>query len=179
MDFANAPGKRRPRVARREAADILACSRDNVRRLDRIGVLKTGKADRNGTITYDRREIEELARKRGQQVTDSGELVAHVFALFKAGRRFEDVCIETKQPPDVVQALWDRYRAGYDYGRKREETDEERAAREHEEQMREMDRELERRRSVVLADGADRGPGVAKSMPERPFDSSGPRRQTQ
>jgi hypothetical protein len=139
--------RRRTRVDRREAAQLLHCSRDNVRRLDRVGQLKTGTRDRNGTFTYDRREIEDLARRRGLGVKPSGELVALVFELFKTGKPFEDVCIATKQEPDVIQSLWERYRGGYDYGKKlRAETDEAREQHEHDVQMRAMDREIERRR---------------------------------
>jgi hypothetical protein len=57
----------RPRVTRREAAKILQCSYDNVRRLERTGKLLSGKTDRNGTVTHVRREVEELARRRGSR----------------------------------------------------------------------------------------------------------------
>lgn len=165
MQSSTANERRRPRVDRREAAQILHCSRDNVRRLDRVGTLRTGKRDRNGTFTYDRREVEELARKRGLGVKANGELTARVFRLFKERRSFEDICIETEQEPDVIQALWERYNGGFDFGKKQREEDREaRAAREHEEQMRAMDLELERRRrGVVFEDPeADRArPGLA------------------
>jgi hypothetical protein len=145
------PGTRRARVDRREAAHMLQCSRDNVRRLHRLGALKTGKADCNGTITYDRREIEELARKRGLSVKPNGELTARVFALFEAKRSFHQICIETQQEPDVIQALWERFQAGFDFGKKqREEHEEARREREHEAEMHAMDREIERRRRGVL-----------------------------
>ena len=148
--------RRRTRVDRREAAQLLHCSRDNVRRLDRIGQLKTGMRDRNGTFTYDRREIEEIARKRGLGVKPSGELTARVFKLFEAKRTLPQICIETEQEPDVIQALWERFHGGFDYGKKqREETDEARQQREHDVQMRAMDREIERRRrsAVGMDDG--------------------------
>jgi hypothetical protein len=148
--------RRRARVDRREAALLLHCSRDNVRRLDKTGQLKTGTRDRNGTFTYDRREIEEIARKRGLGVKPSGELTARVFKLFEAKRTLPQICIETEQEPDVIQALWERFHGGFDYGKKeREETDDARAQREHDVQMRAMDREIERRRrsAVGMDDG--------------------------
>jgi hypothetical protein len=176
MDLAANVERRRPRVDRREAALILHCSRDNVRRLDKVGQLKTGKRDRNGTFTYDRREVEELARRRGLGVKPSGELTARAFELFKAGKSFEDVCIATKQEPDVIQTLWERYRGGYDYGRKqREETEEARREREHDDEMRAMDRELERRRRGVLFND-DSGPGLAKAHEAPREEDEGPTR---
>ena len=151
MQLRSATEHRRLRVDRREAARILQCSRDNVRRLDRTGQLKSSKQDRNGTFTYDRSEIEELARARGLGVKPTGELVARIFAMFEARKRFVEIVIETKQEPDVVQALWERFNAGYDYGKnRREENVENRREREHQAEMRAMDLELERRRRGVL-----------------------------
>src|SRR5215469_4802133 len=98
--------RRRARVDRREAAQILDCSRDNVRRMDREGRFKTSKRDRNGVFTYERREIEDLAKQRGLSVKPSGELAARVFAMFKLRRSLEDIVIETQQEPSVIQALW-------------------------------------------------------------------------
>jgi DNA-binding transcriptional MerR regulator len=141
--------RRRPRVSRREAAQILQCSRDNVRRLERIKQLKTAQADRNGAMTYDRREVEELARQRGLSLKPTGALTARVFALFKARRSFEDVCIETEQDADTILALWERYQRGYDFGKPAAESEEARREREHAKQMQELDEELERRRRVA------------------------------
>jgi DNA-binding transcriptional MerR regulator len=143
--------RRRTRVDRREAAQLLHCSRDNVRRLDKIGQLKTGTRDRNGTFTYDRREIEEIARKRGLGVKPSGELTARVFKLLEAKRSLPQICIETEQEADVIQALWERFNGGFDYGKKkREEREETRVQHEHDAQMRAMDRELEHRRHAAV-----------------------------
>ena len=142
---------RRPRVTRREASKILQTSYDNVRRLERIKQLATTKYDREGTVTYDRREVESLAKKRGLEVKPSGELAARVFAMFKARRSLEDIVIETQQEPSVIQALWRQHQEGLDYERRRAAEDNEvREQREHDEQMSAMDRELERRRRGVL-----------------------------
>ena len=159
---------------------MLQCSRDNVRRLDKINQLKTGKRDRNGTFTYERREIEEFARRRGLSVKPSGELTAKVFALFKLQRSFQDICIETKQDPDTILALWERYQAGFEYkSRRREEDADARAAREHEEQMQAMDRELERRRrGVLFEDGREplKRPGLTSVRDEPDQRATGNRR---
>jgi DNA-binding transcriptional MerR regulator len=141
--------RRRPRVSRREAAQILQCSRDNVRRLERIKQLKTAQADRNGAMTYDRREVEELARQRGMNIKPTGALTAKVFALFKAQRSFEDVCIETEQDADTILALWGRYQRGYDFGKPTVESEELRREREHAAEMLALDEELERRRRAA------------------------------
>jgi len=141
--------RRRPRVDRREAARILNCSRDNVRRMDRIGRLRSGKRDHNGTYTYDRREIEKVAHERGGEVRPTGELAARVFAMFKARKRFEDIVIDTEQPPNVVRALWVEFRTGFNTeDSAKERVREELEDLEHEVQMRALDEELERRRDV-------------------------------
>ncbi|MCW5831337.1 MAG: hypothetical protein KIS78_02630 [Labilithrix sp.] len=120
--------------------------------MDKAGQFKSSRQDRNGTFTYDRREIEEFARQRGLNVKPSGELAARVFAMFKARKRFEDIVIETEQEPDAILELWRRYSAGFEYGRgpSAAEREEAHAEREHEEQMRALDLELERRRRGVL-----------------------------
>jgi hypothetical protein len=113
----DSPGlaQRRPRVDRREAARILQCSRDNIRRLDKNGTLRSGRRDLNGAFTYDRREIEKLAHERGQRVKPNGELAARVFAMFKARKRFEDIVIETEQEPPAILALWRYYKGGFEF----------------------------------------------------------------
>ena len=148
MQLPLAPERRRPRVDRREAASILQCSRDNIRRLDKVGELKTGKKDRNGAFTYDRREVEELARKRGLQIKANGELAARVFAMFEQRRRFAEIVIDTQQEPETILALWKRYRAGFDESVETEVAREDRERRAHEQTMREMDAEFARRRSA-------------------------------
>ena len=166
MQMSASKERRRPRVDRREAAAILQCSRDNVRRLDRIKQLKTGERDRNGTFTYDRREIEEFARKRGLGVKPSGELAARVFRMFKERRPFQDIVIETEQEPEVIRALRQEYEAGFDYEkRQQEQTEEERLRREHDDEMRAMDLELERRRRGAVSEGPAEGPGVMDTPP--------------
>lgn len=58
--------------------------------------------------------------------------------------------IETKQEPDVILALRQRYDAGFDFGSVREESAETRVQREHEEQMRALDEELAMRRRSAM-----------------------------
>jgi len=134
---------RRSRITRNEAAKVLGTSYQNVRKLQRKGYLHSDP-DRYGVHRFDRREVEELARKRGLQIKPSGELAARVFAMFKGDRSFADIVIETQQEPEVILALWQRYRAGFNHQPSAE--DETREQVEHEEQMREFDRELRRKR---------------------------------
>jgi hypothetical protein len=115
-----------------------------VRKLQSKGALHSDP-DRYGVHRFDRREVEELARKRGLQIKPSGELAARVFAMFKANRSFADIVIETQQEPEVILALRARYRAGFDEERAREDN-EKREQEKHDEQMREIDRELRRKR---------------------------------
>jgi hypothetical protein len=88
-----ASARQTSRVTRREAAKILSTSYENVKRLQRVGQLRSSP-DRHGVHRFDRREVEELARRRGLQIKPSGELAATVFAMFKAKRSFEDIVIE-------------------------------------------------------------------------------------
>jgi hypothetical protein len=99
------------RVTRREAAKILDTSYENVKRMQRIGQLHSDP-DRHGVHRFDRREVEELARRRGLQIKPSGELAARVFRLFKERRNFHDIVIETEQEPDVIRALWAQFNLG-------------------------------------------------------------------
>lgn len=67
--------------------------------------------------------------------------------MFAANKKFHEIVIETQQEPDAVLALWHRFRAGFDYeSAGARVTEEERAQRQHDEQMRDLDVELRRRR---------------------------------
>lgn len=137
-------GALRSRVTRAEAAKIHSTSYQNVRRLQRTGQLHSSP-DRYGVHRFDRREVETLARKRGMQIKPSGELAARVFQMFEESRRFEDIVIATQQEPETILALWRWYRAGFDdvEGRASREEAERHA---HDETLREIDFEFERRR---------------------------------
>jgi hypothetical protein len=134
----------------------LKTSYENIRRLQRIGQLRS-EPDRHGVHRFDRREVEALARRRGLQITASGELAARVFKLLKEGRSFHDIVIETEQEPATILALWQQYKNGFAASSPDETTDhDERAQREHEEQMRALDSELERRRKLLSQDETKR-----------------------
>jgi hypothetical protein len=94
--------------------------------------------------------------------------------MFKAKKRFEDVVIQTQQLPSMILELWPQYRAGFEYGKdaakESAEEREQREQREHDAQMREMDRELERRRRGVLFSDERERPGLAKAADEKADD---------
>ena len=150
MDHGNAEKRGRRRVTRKEAAKILATSPGNVRYMQQRQHLR-GEKDSRGHYWFDRREVEELARKRGLQLKPQGELAARVFAMLRAGRSFADIVIDTAQEPDTIRVLRKEYLAGF-RSDEAEKSSEERSRREHEDQMRAMDQELERRRRNILAD---------------------------
>jgi hypothetical protein len=144
----NGGALRKPRITRAEAAKLLGTSYANVRKLQSKGALHSNP-DRYGVHRFDRREVEELARKRGLQIKPSGELAARVFAMFKANRSFADIVIETQQDPGAIRELRKEYDAGFTVEVEDSRADnDEREQAEHEAKMREIDREFERRRRV-------------------------------
>ena len=136
---------RKSRITRAEAAKVLGTSYQNVRRLQRTGQLHSDP-DRYGVHRFDRREVEELARKRGLQIKPSGELAARVFQMFKSRRPFEDIVIETLQEPETIRRLWCEYNAGFD---RNAHADESRERQEHEADMRSLDVELNAKRRAL------------------------------
>lgn len=137
-------------VTRREAAAILGCSYENVKRLQRIGQLHS-YPDKRGVHRFDRREVEALAAKRGVRAELAPEKQVEAFRLFKANASFDDVVLATRISPKELLELHERYLLGYNFG-KIKKVDEERAQREHDQQIREMDREIARRRRAVFAE---------------------------
>ena len=142
----NGGALRKPRITRAEAAKLLGTSYANVRKLQSKGALHSDP-DRYGVHRFDRREVEELARKRGLQIKPSGELAARVFAMFEERESFAKIVIATQQDPEIILALWARYRAGFDDLQTRVD-DGAREQAQHDEKMREIDNVLEQKRRV-------------------------------
>ena len=152
----NTGSSRRPRITRSEAAKILKTSYENIRRLQRVGQLRS-EPDRHGVHRFDRREVEALARRRGLQISPTGELAARVFRLIKDGRSFHDIVIDTEQEPPTILALWEQYRSGFSGPTSDAAANQnDREQQEHEEQMRALDLELARRRAELNNDGKKR-----------------------
>lgn len=141
----NGGALRKPRITRTEAAKVLGMSYANVRKLQSKGVLHSDP-DRYGVHRFDRREVEELARKRGLQIKPSGELAARVFAMLEQRKRFAEIVIDTQQDPETIRDLWRQYRAGFE--EKSSEPEDDQEAREHDAQMRSFDAELARKRRL-------------------------------
>jgi hypothetical protein len=149
--------RRSARVTRREAASILKTSYENVKRLQRAKQL-VSSPDKNGVHRFSRVEVEELARRRGFGIKPGGELAAKVFAMFKSGKDWRDIVIETSQEPETIRELWRQYHGGVDGKAPAGDAESERVEREeHERQMAEMDREIERRRRAARDDDKDTG----------------------
>ena len=117
-----------------------------MRKLQKKGYLHSDP-DRYGVHRFDRREVEELARKRGLQIKPSGELAARVFAMFEERLSFAKIVIATQQDPEVVRALWNEYQAGFNRESTIEDADQ-REQEKHNAQMCALDAELERRRRI-------------------------------
>ncbi len=149
--MARAEKTARRRVSRREAAKILRTSYENVRRLQRQQLLN-GVPDEHGHYWFDREEVEALARKRNASAVLDGELTARVFAMIKAGKTVNEIVIGTRETLPTVERLWDAYHQRVD-SKKVAEDRETQALREHEEQMRALDAEIERRRRLVVEEG--------------------------
>lgn len=142
----NGGALKKARITRAEAAKVLSTSYQNVRKLQRKGQLHSDP-DRYGVHRFDRREVEELARKRGLQIKPSGELAARVFEMFEERRRFAEIVIVTQQDPEVILGLWRCYRAGF--SEQVEQDDGERDQREHDREMRDIDAASQRRRQTI------------------------------
>jgi hypothetical protein len=100
-----------PRMSRRDAAEALSCSVDNVRKMDRTRRLITGKKGPDGAYTYERQEIEAVAKQKRQTV--NGVVSAEVFKMFANGDPHHVVCIRTCLPPATIRALRHEFDRGY------------------------------------------------------------------
>lgn len=133
-----------------EVARQLRCSRSNVDRLRKSGLLP-GRLDRAGVYRYQPQAVADAAQRLGRVVRTDGERAARVYGFFlqpgfKPTRQaIAQIVVETREHPDVVLSLWEKFNAGTG-----SEVDEDARAvdqikREYDEQIAAMDRELERR----------------------------------
>jgi hypothetical protein len=152
-----------------DVAKQLRCSRSNVDRLRKCGLLP-GRLDRAGVFRYQPHAVAEAAKKLGRAVRTDGERAARVYAFFLApgfkptSQAFAQIVVDTREHPDVVLALWEKFTAGA--GTKNDGSrDVDRLEREYDEQIAAMDRELERRRraAFIPGDPADESPPSSRS----------------
>ena len=96
------------KLTRSAAAAALNVSVTTIRRWE--GVILHPERGPDGVHTFDRVEIDSLARQRpfesgARAMTSDGEVAAAAFALFKKGIDPRDVVIELEQTPEVVKKL--------------------------------------------------------------------------
>jgi hypothetical protein len=144
-------------LTRAEVAAQLGYSTSNVRRLQKAGMLPLRK-DRDGIYRFRPHEVAEVARKLGRIVKTDGEVAGTVYGYFLAPgfrgtpKQFARIVHETKQHPDVVVALWEKFKAGAG-GSEDTDADVDRLEHEYDEQIKAMDEELARRRRAAFIPG--------------------------
>ena len=97
-------------LTRAEVARILRCSVTRVIQYQRASRLRPVKVE-NGTNFFARTEVLAFARSRRapRVLMFSGELAAEVFALFEERIPLAQIVIATREPPEVIRALYDEY----------------------------------------------------------------------
>jgi predicted nucleic acid-binding protein len=128
-----------------------------VRRLQQAGVLPQHK-DRNGIYRFQPHDVAEVARKLKRVVRTDGETAGTIYGYFLAPefratpKQLARIVHETRQHPDVVLALWEKFKAGAG-SPATADADIARVAREYDEQIAAMDEELARKRRVAFIPG--------------------------
>ncbi len=118
--------------------------------------------DRNGVYRFDPHEVAEVARKLGRVVQTDGERAARVYAYFIAPgfkpttQAIGRIVVETREHPDVVLALWEKFKAGAGSAPDADAREVDRIAREYDEQIAAMDEELSRKRRAAFIPGDPR-----------------------
>jgi hypothetical protein len=116
------------------------------------------KKDGSGVYRFHSHDLVEAARKLGRVVQTDGERVAQIYAYFVVpGFRLTRqvlgrIVVETREHPDMVLALWAKYRAGS--GEPDEGAREiERLSREYDEKIAAQDKELAQKRRATFIRG--------------------------
>ena len=132
-------------LTRRQVAHELNTSVATVRRLEKKRELNP-IVDCDGVHRFDGQEVGELATKRGRAAQATGDVAAVIFGMFREQKRLDDIVIATRQTPATERALYLEWTTPL--GGKPQDRDaaEERDQAEHEEMMREWDREQKERR---------------------------------
>ena len=150
-----------------EVAKKLGCSPSYVRKLLEKGYFPKLK-DGSGVYRFNEHNVAEVARKLGRVAKTDGATAAKVYGYFLApgfkptNEAIGRIVFETGEHPDLVRALWEKYKIGVGAPTTDHDTREmERLAREYDEQIAAMDEELDRRRRAVF-------------LPEDPPDDAPP-----
>jgi hypothetical protein len=142
-------------LTRAEIAAQLGYSLSNVRRLQKAGLLPLRK-DRDGIYRFRPHEVAEVAHKLGRDIKTDGEVAGTIYGYFLAPgfkatpKQLAQIVHETKQHPDVVVALWHKFKAGAGSSNGSDSEEFARLSREYEEQIAAMDDELARKRRVTF-----------------------------
>lgn len=93
-------------------ARLLGVSRACIQYYERTGRLHPVR-DAQGIHRFDRAEVEALAHKRRSSRLQMlpGDVCADAFSRFQDGESPADVVIALAQPPEIVHALWEEYKA--------------------------------------------------------------------
>ena len=157
-------------LTRTEVAAQLGYSPSNVRRLQKAGLLPLRK-DRNGIYRFRPHEVAEVARKLGRVAKTDGQTAARVYRHFLApgfkptNEAIGLIVVDTGEHPDLVLALWEKFKAGAGSAVPDAEAKEmDRLAREYDEQIAAMDEELARKRrgAFIPGDPRDASPGPSR-----------------
>jgi hypothetical protein len=118
---------------------------------------------RNGIYRFRPHEVAEVARKLGRVTKTDGQTAARVYRHFLApgfkptNEAIGLIVVDTGEHPDLVLALWEKFKAGAGSQVPDAEAKEmERLAREYDEQIAAMDEELARKRRGAFIPGDPR-----------------------
>jgi hypothetical protein len=104
--------------------------------------------DANGIHHFDRGEVDDLATKRGRSGRPTGRMAARVYALLRDRKSIGEIVCETQLSPQEVRALYEQLTTPFGQ-LTREDCDaqERRNAKDHDERVRELEREERERRA--------------------------------
>jgi DNA-binding transcriptional MerR regulator len=148
-------------LTRTEVAAQLGYSPSNVRRLQKAGLLPLRK-DRNGIYRFRPHEVAEVARKLGRIAKTDGQTAAPIYGYFltpgfkPTSEAIGRVVFETGEHPDLVRALWEKFKEGVGAPASEEAKEIDRLSREYDEQIAAMDEELAQKRRSAFIPGDPR-----------------------
>ncbi len=130
-------------LTRSAVAEILGVHISTVRRLEGRDLHPV--RDANGIHHFDRREVEELATRRGRSGRPSGRIAARVYELLREQKTIGEIVSETELPPEDVRALVEQLTTPFGQPTRTEREAQER--REQDEHDKRVEREARERRS--------------------------------
>ena len=133
-------------LTRSTVAAILGVHISTVRRLEGRDLHPV--RDANGIHHFDRREVEDLATKRGRSGRPAGRMAARVYDLLRDRKSIGEIVYETGLSPQEVRALFEQLTMPLGQRTSEErEAQEEREIQEHERKTSRLEREQQERRA--------------------------------